>query len=350
MMKKLLFLLLILPCVSARGQVITIDDLINITSLADKKLSSYMSKLNFVQTARNMEEGSVINEFFYNNKKNPTDTIMRFVSGYRRGKVTGSIFQTSSYEEFQRMLWQFKGRGFIGGNPKADSLFRYDSTFRDTATFFQKEDMTINTKEEMKDEIKVYRLVLEKKPVPTGSSIRFAEDLLLFDSHENLVALFGATNVRRDMYYFSNTDSLRCSILFPNTPRQAIFIWDDQVQDRVVSFLMIGGGLRPKGSQDFDQSMALNSWRSYSGLATGMRMAEMLRINESDFNFFGSASEFALMVVPEKKGNIDFKKTGVTLGCLNCSGSPIMKKEKISAEAAIAAGLQLYIVSMVLMP
>jgi hypothetical protein len=27
-----------------------------------------------------------------------------------------------------------------------------------------------------------------------------------------------------------------------------------------------------------------------------------------------------------------------------------MKKEKISAEAAIAAGLQLYIVSMVLMP
>jgi hypothetical protein len=152
------------------------------------------------------------------------------------------------------------------------------------------------------------------------------------------------------MYYFSTTDSLRCSILFPNTPRQAIFIWDDQVQDRTVSFLMIGGGLRPKGSQDFDQSMALNSWRSYSGLATGMRMAEMLRINESDFNFFGSSSEFALMVVPEKKGNIDFRKTGVTLGCLNCSGSPIMNKEKISAEAAIGAGLQLYIVSMVLMP
>ena len=241
MMKKLLFLLLILPCVSARSQVITVDDLINITSLADKKLSSYMSKLNFVQTARNMEEGAVINEFFYNNKKNPTDTIMRFVSGYRRGKVTGSIFQTSSYEEFQRMLWQFKGRGFIGGNPKADSLFRYDSTFRDTASFFQKEDMTINTKEEMKDEIKVYRMVLEKKPVPTGSSIRFAEDLLLFDSHENLVALFGATNVRRDMYYFSNTDSVRCSILFPNTPRQAIFIWEDQVLDGNF-FLMIGGG------------------------------------------------------------------------------------------------------------
>jgi hypothetical protein len=56
------------------------------------------------------------------------------------------------------------------------------------------------------------------------------------------------------------------------------------------------------------------------------------------------------MVVPEKKGNIDFKKTGITMGCLNCTGSPLMKKEKISAEAAIAAGLQLYIVSMVLMP
>ena len=62
------------------------------------------------------------------------------------------------------------------------------------------------------------------------------------------------------------------------------------------------------------------------------------------------SSEFALMVVPEKKGNIDFRKIGVTFGCLNCSGYPIMKKEKISAEAAIAAGLQLYIVSIVLMP
>jgi hypothetical protein len=350
MMKKLLSLLLIVSCVSAHSQVITTDDLINITSLSDKKLSSYMSKLNFAQTARNVEEGAVVNEFFYNNKKNPTDTIMRFVSGYRRGKITGSIFQTSSYEEFYRMLYQFKAKGFIGGNPRADSLFRYDSTFRDTSTFFQKEDMTINTKEEIKDDIKVYKIVLEKKPVPTGNSIRFAEDLLLFDSHENLVALFGSSNVRRDMFYFSQQDSSRCSVLFPNTPRQAIYIWDDQVQDRVITFLMIGGGLRPKGSSDFDQSMALNSWRSYSGLSTGMRMAEMLRINEMDFNFFGSSSEFALMVVPEKKGNIDFKKLGITFGCLNCSGSPLMKKEKISAEAAIAAGLQLYIVSMVLMP
>jgi len=102
MMKKLLSLLLIVSCVSAHSQVITTDDLINITSLSDKKLSSYMSKLNFAQTARNVEEGSVTNEFFYNNKKNPGDTIMRFVSGFGGEKLQAPSFRLLLTKNFTK--------------------------------------------------------------------------------------------------------------------------------------------------------------------------------------------------------------------------------------------------------
>src|SRR5215217_4988392 len=133
MMKKLLFFFLTLSYLSVHSQqLVTVNDLINITSLADKKLSAYMTKMSFVQTARNIDDGAVIMEFFYNNKKNPSDTTMRFVSGYRRGKVTGAIFQTSSFEEFQYMLRQFRMNGFIGGSAKQDSLMRMDSTRMDS--------------------------------------------------------------------------------------------------------------------------------------------------------------------------------------------------------------------------
>jgi hypothetical protein len=351
-MKRLLFFILLLHYLPVFSQTVTVNDLVAITSLSDKKLSAYVTKLGFVPASRNMDDGATISEFFFNNKKDPTDTVLRYLSGLKKGKITGSIYETSSFTEFQVVLKSIRRFGFISGNPKEDSLLRADSTRIDSVSFFQKEDMTIRTKEEMRDDVKVFKLSLEKRPVPTGSSVRYADDLLLFDSHESLVALFGAANVKRDMYYFSQTDSSRCSVLFPNSNRQAIFIWEDQPNDRTISFLMIGGGLRAESSSDFNQSVALNTWRSYSGLYTGMRLQEIVKANEADFSFYGKASEFAFMVTPEQqqKGNIDFKKTGISLGCFNCNGTPLVNKEKVSAEAAIDTGLQLYILSIVFLP
>jgi hypothetical protein len=350
MIKSLLFFFFLALHLTALSQTVTVNDLITITTLSDKKLSSYVSKLGFVPTTQNREDGTITNEFFYSNKQNPGDTNIRYLSGFRKGKITGSIYETSSLSEFQTVMKTVRSFGFTGGTATQDSLLGADSTRVDTVGFFQKEEMVIHANPEMRDDINMYRIQLEKKPVPSASSVRFAEDLFLFDSHESLVALFGAANVRRDIYFFSQSDSSRCSVLFPNSNRQAIFIWEDQPNDRTISFLMIGGGLRAESSTGFNQSLPLNSWRSASGLYTGMRLAEMIRLNEGDFEFFGKSSEFAFMVVPQKKGAIDFRKTGVTLGCLNCSNAPLANREKVGAEAAMGNGLQLHILSLILIP
>jgi hypothetical protein len=354
MMKKLLFFSLLLYYLPLHSQVVTVADFINLADLADKKLSTYVGKIGFVQVARNFDNGAWINEFAYRNKKQPEDTVVRFISGYKRGKISGVVYETSSFAERDALLRAFMLNGFLGNREdsalKADSVMRIDTTKMDSALFLQKEDITIHISESVREELRYFKFSLERKPVPTKSSIRFADDLLVFDSHETLVAMFGNTNVKRDVYFFSQTDSSRCSVIFPNSNRQAIFIWDDQAKDRGLSFLMIGGSLKPEGQSNLDQSVALSAWRSYSGLYTGMRLAEIVRINESDFEFYGLASEFAYMVVPTSKGNVDFKKTGITLGCLNCSGSPLIRKEKISAEAALESRLQLYISSIVLIP
>lgn len=355
-MKKTILLLLLFYSRVLYSQVISVNDFITLASLPDKKINSYIAKMGFVQVAKTLDDGRIVNEFFYRNKKQPFDTVARFLSGYRNGPVTGVSYQTSSFAEYYSILKEFRMNGFTTGKEKTDSTARTDSAMladslrMDSASFFQKEDMTVKVGEEVRDELKMFRILLEKKPPPASSSLRFADDLLFFDSHEALVTKFGEANVRKDMYYFSDTDSIRCSVIFPDTKRQAIFIWDDQANSRTLSYLMIGGTLHAGNTDRFDQTISLSTWQSNSGLYTGMRLAEIVRVNQGDFNFFGKASEFAFMAVPEKKGNIDFKKTGIVLGCLNCTGVAMLKTEKVSAEAAVAAGLQLYILSIVFVP
>ena len=377
-MKKSYFILLLslycLPLCS-QSQVVTFEDLVTLTTLSDKRLSSYMSKMSFAAVGRSMEDGTVISEYFYRNKKQPFDTTLRVLAGYKKEKITGVTYLTSSFTEYYSILRGFQVNGFIVGgkpgavNPKADSIQsapRADSTMAfdsvateisidstatiDSNTFYQKGELTLRVGGEMRDEVRVFRMIVERRAVPSSSSVRYAEDLLNFDSHQALIAMFGQNNVKKDIYFFTELDTARCSVIFPKSNRQAIFLWDDQESLRTLSFLIIGGSLHAGTDPDEEQSVALNAWRSSSGMYTGMRISEILRINENDFNVYGNQSEFAMMAVPEKKGNIDFKSTGAVFGCLNCSGNPTMRKEKVSAQGTVDAGLQLYITSLVLMP
>lgn len=324
----------------------SVTDFAIIASLPDKKAENYITKRGFTQIARNFDDGKVTNEYFFGPKKKgkekekePIDSVLRFIAEYSQGKNTGVIYKTSSLEEYETLLTQFTETGYVSGKEGKDSLL-----------FFQKADMIVHVSEVEQEEGKFYQLHLDKTPLPSLSTVRFADDLLRYGSHENLVMMFGKANVKKDVYYFTDKDVTRCSVLYPNTKNQVIFIWDDEENSRQLSYLMIGGSLRAESSTGFNQTIALNSWRSAAGLYTGMKMSEILQANESDFSFYGTSSEFAFMAVPEKKGNIDFKKTGIVLGCLNCNDAPLLKKEKISAEEALNAGLQLYILSIVLVP
>jgi hypothetical protein len=72
-----------------------------------------------------------------------------------------------------------------------------------------------------------------------------------------------------------------------------------------------------------------------------MTLKELLNLNGKDFDFYGNSSEFPLMVDPANSGEIDFKKTGIVLNCLNCNGSSLITRLKISAEDAVDNNLPL---------
>ena len=62
-----------------------------------------------------------------------------------------------------------------------------------------------------------------------------------------------------------------------------------------------------------------NEWEMKNGVRCGMTIKELLKLNNNDFEIYGKRSEFAFIIKPEKSGNIDFRKVGITLNCRNCN-------------------------------
>jgi hypothetical protein len=185
--------------------------------------------------------------------------------------------------------------------------------------------------------------------LPALESIRNAEDLLQFYSHEFLVSVFGEKNVIKDLYYFSEKEVTKCSVLFPHTNRQAVFIWGDEINLSGPIYLVIGGNLNTASNANYDKVVEENVWRSKDGIYSGMSLNDLIKLNNSDLNFYGKDSKFPFMVVPDNRGVLNFKKNRVVLGCLNPNGSGLLNNEQVSGNEALFDNRAMY-VFMIMFP
>ena len=146
----------------------------------------------------------------------------------------------------------------------------------------------------------MYTFLLKKKELPLPATIQHAEDLLNFDSHEYLVGFFGAANVKKDYYYFSEKELKKCSVLFGNTSRQAVFIWDDEDNYSQLSYVLISNIIHTLNAKKFDGFIGINEWNLTNGVYPGMGLKELLKINAEDFEIYGNNSELAFMAKPSR--------------------------------------------------
>jgi hypothetical protein len=79
-------------------------------------------------------------------------------------------------------------------------------------------------------------------------------------------------------------------------------------------------------------------------------LRELLEINKRDFQFYGVDSEYSMMVEPQNTGYIDFKRVGIMLSSLDGISSPLLRKQKISAEEATENRLALHVFYIMLTP
>lgn len=242
-------------------------------------------------------------------------------------------YQTSSEDEFRQLQNQLQKEGFRYAAEASPQLY-------------QKNNLTVRCQQQKKDDRTFYCLQLQQQQLPRAKDVLFAEDLLQLKAEAHLVTVFGQENVKTESISFSEAVTRRCSILFPNTSRQAVFVWNDEVNLREVSLVIIGEQV---GSST--QSMKLPDWRSRQGVYCGMSLQEIQRMNGEAVRFYNWHTESAGCLTPQNKGALDFERVKTVFSCLNCDNQPSRNNAVIiNSQDALGDQQKVYVSTLLLFP
>ena len=346
-MKNLLILsTLILSAFVSPGQSLTLNDFLSITLTPATKPDNRLLDYGFVSRGRQYEGDTTV--FSYSLRRIVSEpgkltTITRkSISRYDIAGESSVLYKTNLPTEFAQIKDQAKRAGFICYT-ETDSIIPSD-------LLYQKEDMTVHAFKTGGDDSMQYAFHIKRKLLPRLKNIRYAEDLLQFTSHEYLAYVFGEKNVKKDVYFFSENELAKCSVLFLNTDRQVVFLWEDGTNNCKLSNLLIGGQQMLKSSMEHNNFVGQNTWRLKNGMHAGMTLYELRMLNGQDFKFYSGNSDQIGMVLADNTGKINFEQQGVILGCMNCRDSKFLTTSVMSAEEALSEERILFVLSIILTP
>ena len=340
----LLFLFLFLVVCNAHSQHYSAKDFLQAPSLSSKKLESFLNKKKFLPAGNKVNNNIVVNIYSLKpekkKKKKDTLNIRKTIEIFHTKDKSSFTYITSLENEYTESLDELKEAGFFCGN-ESDKV----------NILFQKKDISVLANRIIeKNGDTLYSIAINQQVLPLPEEIQFAEDLLKFYSHEYLVSVFGKANVIRDIYYFSEKDVTKCSVLFPKTSRQAVFIWEDDINLCKPAYLIIGGNMNARTITNYDGIISENVWNSKDGIYSGMSLNSLVRLNGNSFKFYGKNSDSPYMIVPEKTGAVNFTTNRVVLGCLNPSGSRLLNNATIGADEIQSDNLGIYVYMMMILP
>jgi hypothetical protein len=326
------------------GQVTNALNVLEASTVSKEKFDSYLSKKGFsyIGASYNTDTISKDYKFIGIGKSRGKDSVLRSLTIFNTKEDFCFLYTSNSTNEFQKIKRDIKAEGFFC-NQEKDSL---------TAAFllFQNKDITVHITLKSVDSLTTYSFLIKKQVLPKPKEIAFAEDLFSFTSHEYLRFYFGDENVKKDIYYLSEKQIGKCSVLFPNTNRQVVFLWKDQVNNCTLAKMYIGGQLMAESSLEYDQTVPENLWRLKSGVRPGMSLYQLRKLNDAAFDFNGGNSSFSGMVSTDSTGKINFKKESIILGCMNCNDPAFFKKAIINSDEAIEEERILFVHTIILDP
>ncbi|HYK55289.1 MAG TPA: hypothetical protein VEV15_02355 [Flavisolibacter sp.] len=333
------FPLLILSCVlfqNIPAQPIDLKDLDGLLDFNQAKLEAHLQKKGFNHAGYFAAGG----ELFIKTKKEKKDSAIRYFQIEPNEFGYDLIYTTNSQQEYFSLQTEMNASGFSHSARKMDNA---------GSVLYQKKELAINCSSQQVDSSLLYIIRATKKPIPRLKNIRFAEDLLQLDSHEYLVEVFGRQNVKKDSFYFSATESKKCTVIFPNTSRQAIFIWNDEENFRKISFIIIGEQVN-KSDEDIN-TVILSDWKSKQGLYCGMSLKEVQTLNKGPIRLYNWRTQSAGLLAPKNKGAIDFGRLMPVFNCMNCGFLFVDPDvDVIQSNNALDENQKVYVASFAVLP
>lgn len=323
------------------GQGLSVSMLLEASDIPQKKFNSYISKKGFAFTGNTFQTDTIIAEYYYRgNRKRIRDSVIRAFKVFKTKLGIYYTYSTTSGDEYQYLKSSLKKEGFFCENEK-DSL-------NAISLLFQKNNFSATLSSNVIDSLTEFSFLVRKADLPKPKEIKYAEDLAAFDSHECLRYYFGERNVKKDIYYLSQNEIVKCSILFPNTNRQAVFLWGDAVNNCDLQYIYIGGQLRTETSMQYEKNVAENIWRLKNGIHAGMSLYSLRKMNDAAFDFYGGNSVKMGMVLTDSTGKLNFKKENVILGCMNCDDRDFARQTIMNSDEAIMDKRILFVQTIVL--
>lgn len=322
------------------GQSYSARDLLSLSNLPSNGISYYMLKNGFLPD-HNFKDDTIQLRFIpvVKNKRKHYSTL-KSLEFYQNSHSRYFIYHTDVLDEYSDGVKRLLKSGFIYDKKK-------DPT-KDSSILFQKKNLSVQATITLKDTIPEYSFELRQRKIP--DSIVYAEDLLQFDSNEFLVSYFGEENTTKDLYYFSEKDLKKCTVLFNGTLLQVAFIWGDQNNLNHLAYIIVSNVLPTKDGKEKSIVNENNSWKFESGIHHGMTLKELLRLNDADFRIYGLKSELAFMAEPDNTGKINFKKTGFMFNCRDCSDNSIFDQPDVSALDIVKAKLPMQVFDIIVYP
>jgi len=324
----------------ASCQSFSVHDLLDLADLPWNGINNYMFKKGFILN-HNVQKDSIDASFIPKAKikKKPVQ-IRQGVDFYQKNNSRYFVFHSLDLDDYQNGERRLIKSGFVYDKKKDVS--------KDSLILFQKKNISVLASIGMKDSVAEYTFQLKQRKIP--DSILYAEDLLQFDSNEFLESYFGEKNVTKDLYYFSEKQLKRCSVLFNGTLYQAAFVWGDENNLDDLSYIIVSNLLPTKDGKQNSIVNENNAWKFQNGVHHGMDLKDVLRLNEADFDIYGIKSDFAFMVDPGNKGKINFKKTALMFNCRDCSDNNIFEQPYISALDIVKAKLPMRVFDIIIYP
>jgi hypothetical protein len=317
------------------AQKMELKDLTELLDVAPSKLSTHLQKKGFRKVAFLTANEDASLSFVRTNKEGA------LIQYYWLGADKKSVYETTSVEEFSALKTEIKNAGFMAPNVDSTNI---------QLLVYQKQVITIETSTRSIETTLYYVIRISKKDLPKKKDIVFAEDLLMLDSHEYLAEMFGKENVKADIFYYSEEDSNRCSVLFPKSNKEAIVLWKDEVNLRNISFIIIGGNLRSSDNSGATNSQSFNGWRSRQGPYCGMSLKDVETINKEPIKFFNWHTESAGYLAPKNKGEIDFETLGIAFSCMNCSFIKVSQTNIIDSATAMEELQKVFVTTLIILP
>lgn len=317
------------------AQSITLKQLTSLLNSNPGKLEHHLHKKGF----RN--PGPIDNATTFTKiKQKKGETAERQFRILTNGATIELEYKTSSRQEYISLQNELKAGSF---------QYAPTNTTVTDSVLYQRQNFTVLCSAQKIDTAFCYVIKASKRTIPKPRELLFAEDLLQLDSHEYLAAAFGRQNIKTDWFPLSANEAKKCTIIFPNSSRQAIFLWKDGDNQREISFIIIGE--QWSSHEKAATTIVLSDWRSRQGIYCGMSLKELQNINQEPINFYNWRTESAGFLAPKNHGQIDFEQLKPVFNCMNCGFLYVDKSQDIiQSSYAIDENQKVYVGSYVVLP